>query len=112
MDNCSSHTSDDAITVLTRERMKIITLAPHTTLIFQMLDVVLFGALKKHAMDLTTLEKEQTTPAFIIKIYQFYHDFKQTIIEINIWRAFRAIGFTHDIDQILYGLLFDKEKFG
>jgi hypothetical protein len=43
MDNDSSHTPDDVIADLTTERVKIIICAPHTTHIFQMLDVVLFG---------------------------------------------------------------------
>jgi hypothetical protein len=81
MDNCSSHTSDDGIAVLTRERMKIITFAPDTTHIFQLLDVVLFRTLKKNVTNLTTLEEKQTTAAFIIKVH---HDFKQTAIEVNI----------------------------
>jgi hypothetical protein len=32
------------------------------------------------------------------------------MIEVNIWGAFAAIGFTHDIEQSPYGLLFDEEK--
>jgi hypothetical protein len=46
MDNYSRHMSDDVIAVLTNARVKIITFAPHTTHVFQMLDIVLFGALK------------------------------------------------------------------
>jgi hypothetical protein len=82
MDNCLNHTFGNAIAVLTKERVKIITFALLITHIFQILDVVLFGALKKHDTGLTTLEEEQTTAAFIIKVY---HDFKQTMIEVNIW---------------------------
>jgi hypothetical protein len=33
------------------------------------------------------------------------------MVEVNIWGVFAAIGFIHDIEQNLYGLLFDKEKF-
>jgi hypothetical protein len=33
------------------------------------------------------------------------------MVEVNIWGAFAAIGFTHDIEQNLYELLFDEEKF-
>jgi hypothetical protein len=40
-----------------------------------------------------------------------YHDFKQTMVEVNIWNAFAAIGFIHDIEQNPYELLFDEEKF-
>jgi hypothetical protein len=33
------------------------------------------------------------------------------MIEVNIWGAFAAIGFSYDIAQNPYGLLFDEEKF-
>jgi hypothetical protein len=46
MDNCSPHVLDDIVAVLTNVRVRIITFAPHTTQVFQMLDVVLFDALK------------------------------------------------------------------
>jgi hypothetical protein len=74
-----------------------------------MLDVVLFGVLRKHATGLSTLDEEQPLATFIVKVY---HDFKQTKVEVNIWGAFHPSGsLTRDIDQNLYGLLFDKEKF-
>jgi hypothetical protein len=73
-----------------------------------MFDVVLFGALKKHATGLSTLDEEQPAAAFIIKVYQ---DFKQMIAEVNIWNAFSSIELTHDIDQNPYGLLFDEKNF-
>jgi hypothetical protein len=73
-----------------------------------MLDVVLFSALKKHAPGLETLDEEQSVTAFLRKVY---HNFKQTMVEVNIWEAIAAIGFTHDIEQPPYGLLFDEEKF-
>jgi hypothetical protein len=72
-----------------------------------MLDVILFGALKKHANGLKMFDEEQPTVAFLLKIY---HDFKQTIIEVNISEAFAAIGFTHNIEQSPYALLVDEEK--
>jgi hypothetical protein len=58
MENCSPHVSDDIVAVLTSARVQIITFAPHTTHIFQMLDILLFGALKKHATDLKSLDEE------------------------------------------------------
>jgi hypothetical protein len=85
---------DAIIAVLTRERVRAITFAVHATHIFQMLNVVLmlFGALKKHAPDLSTLDEEQPAAAFIIKVS---HDFRKTMVEVNIWGAFSSIGFTH-----------------
>jgi hypothetical protein len=107
MANCSSHISDGIAAVLTHARVRIITFAIHTTHIFQVLDVVLFGALKKHATGLKMFDEEQPAAAFLLKVY---HDFKQTMIEVNISETFAPIGFTHDIEQSPYGLLFDKEK--
>jgi hypothetical protein len=72
-----------------------------------MLDVVLFGSLKKHANDLKMFDEEQPAAAFLLKVY---HDFKKNMIEVNIWGAFAAIRFTYDIEQSPYGLLFDEEK--
>jgi hypothetical protein len=76
-------------------RGKIIIFAPHITHIFQMLDVVLFGILMKPAIGLKTLHEEQSATRFLLKVYQ---DFKKTMVEVNIWRAFAAIGFTHDVE--------------
>jgi hypothetical protein len=53
------------------------------------------------------LGEQQPASAFLLKVYD---DFKQTMVEINIWRTFAAIVFTHDTEQTPYGLLFDKEK--
>jgi hypothetical protein len=81
MDNFSSHTCKNVSAVLSREKRKIIIFTSHTTYIFKMLDFMLFGAWKKHAMGLTTWEEEeQTISAFRIKVY---NDFKQKTIDMN-----------------------------
>jgi hypothetical protein len=108
MDNCSHHVSDDVIAVLTNARFRVITFTTHTTHVFQMLDVVLFDALKKPASGLEMWNVESGTVAFIIKLD---HDFIQTMVEVNVWQAFSVIRFSYDITQNLYGLLFDEEKF-
>jgi hypothetical protein len=108
MDNCLPHIGEAVIALLTGAPVKVVTFAPDTTRIFHVLDVVLFGALKKHATSLTMLAEEQSAAAFLIKVY---HDYKQTRVEVNIWRAFAAIGLIHDITQEPDGLIFDEEKF-
>jgi hypothetical protein len=100
--------SDDVVAILTNGRVRVITFAPRTTHVFQMLDDVLFGALKKRASGLEMWNEESGTVAFIIKLY---HDFKQTMMAVNIWGAFSAIGFSYDITQNTQGLLFDEKKF-
>jgi hypothetical protein len=61
MDNCSSHVSDDVVAVLANARVRIITFAPHTTHIFQRLDMVLFEALKKHSNGLKMFRRGATS---------------------------------------------------
>jgi hypothetical protein len=107
MANCSLHISDDVVAVLAQARVRIIAFATHAINIFQVLDMVLFGALKKRANGLTMFDEEQSAAGFPLKVY---HDFKHTMIDVNKWEAFAAIGFTHDIEQSPYGLLFDEEK--
>jgi hypothetical protein len=107
MDNSSLHISDDFVSVLTRVRVRVIIFASHMTHIFQMFDVILFSALKRHAIRLENLDEEQPAAAFLFKVY---HDFKQTVIEVNAWGAFAVIGFTYETMQNPYGRLFDAEK--
>jgi hypothetical protein len=89
--------------------VRVITFAPHTTQIFQVLDVALFGVLKRGLGYKLLFEDEKETVRFIMK---GYHEFKQTIVEPNIWRAFRAIGFEFEFDTEAepYRLLFNDEK--
>jgi hypothetical protein len=41
MDDCWVHASDDAIHILTEARVRVLTVAPHTTQVFQVLDLTL-----------------------------------------------------------------------
>jgi hypothetical protein len=96
IDNSSFHESDEIVAVVTSVRVQIVTFAPDTTHIFQMLDVVLFDAVKKHATGVKSLDEEQLAAVFLLKVY---HDFKQTMTEFNIWAAIAAIGFIHDSEE-------------
>jgi hypothetical protein len=80
--NYSHHVSDDVVSVLTHAQVRIVTFTRHTTHIFQVLDVVLFGALKKHPNGLKMSDEKQPASAFLLTVY---HDFKQTMIETHIW---------------------------
>jgi heptaprenylglyceryl phosphate synthase len=96
MAHCSSHISDNVVAVLTYARVRIIKFAFHITHIFQVLDVVLVGALKNPANGLKMFDQEQSAAACLLKVY---HDFKQTMIYVNISKTFAVIRFTHDIEQ-------------
>jgi hypothetical protein len=107
MDNCPSHVSDNIIGLLTEAQVRVITLASHTTQLFQVLDVTFFGVLKRRLGYELPFEDEKETVTFIMKEY---HDFKQTMVESNRWGAFRAIGFESDTEAEPYRLLFNEEK--
>jgi hypothetical protein len=46
MENCPSHVTGDAMNLLNTARVHVVTFAPHTTQIFQLLDLSLFGIFK------------------------------------------------------------------
>jgi hypothetical protein len=73
--------------------MPVITFIGHTTQIFQVLDVTLFGVLKRRLGYKLPFEDEKESVTFIMNVY---HDFKQIMVESNIWEAFRAIEFEFD----------------
>jgi hypothetical protein len=86
MDNCPSHVmschvTDDIIGLLTEARVRVVTFAPHTTQIFHVLDVTLFGVLKRRLGYKLPFEDDKETVRFRMKVY---HDFKQTVVEANI----------------------------
>jgi hypothetical protein len=99
MDNCLSHVIDDIIAVLTEARVRATTFAPYTTQIFQVLDVTLFGVLKRCLGYKLPFEDEKETVRFIMKVY---HDFKQTMVEPNTCGALRSIGFEFDTEAEPY----------
>jgi hypothetical protein len=47
MDPCSGHLTDDLIRLLTEARVPVIASPPHTTQIFQILDLTLFSVLRR-----------------------------------------------------------------
>jgi hypothetical protein len=85
MDNYPSHVIDDIIGLLTEARVRVITFAPHTTQIFHILDVTLFGVLKRRLGHRLPFEDEKENVKFIMKVYR---NFKQTMVEPCTLKAF------------------------
>jgi hypothetical protein len=105
MDNCCIHVRSDTLQALANHRVKVITFPPHTSHIFQSLDVSLFGNFKRRMNDRLPLETDETTAGFIRRIF---HMMKQTLVETNVRSAFRLAGLRYDIDRNPYVLLFDE----
>jgi hypothetical protein len=98
MDNCSPHLTPTVIGLLSEARVKIVTFAPHTTHIFQVLDLALFGVLKRHGQYQLPFDNDAGTGHFIKKVD---HDFRSTMTDANIWGAFRGIGLSYGL---VYGV--------
>lgn len=107
MDNCPSHLTSEVITLLTTARVRVVTFAPHTTHIFQLLDLTLFGAFKRVGQYQLPFDDITTTSRFI---YRLYIDFLRTLTPPNIWAAFGAIGVEFDVTQTPYRVIFHPEK--
>jgi hypothetical protein len=107
MDNCPSHVGEVILDLLREARVRVITWPPHTTQIFQELDISLFGVLKRKGQYKLPFNDDQNTATFLLKIYR---TFKQTMIEVNIWGAFQQAGFEFDISSEPYRLRFAEAK--
>jgi hypothetical protein len=73
----------------------VVTFAPqsHTMHIFHVLDLTLFGVLKRRDQYQLPLEDDAGSARFIRKVYQdFRMTMTMTMIEPNIWGTFRAFG--------------------
>jgi hypothetical protein len=108
MDNCSPHLTPTVIELLTSARVRVVTFAPHTTHIFQVLDLALFGVLKRRGQYHLPLDDENKTADFIKRVY---HNFRQTMIDANIWGAFREIGLSFATVEEVQRVAFDAMKF-
>jgi hypothetical protein len=92
----SHHITPDVIELLSTARVGVVTFAPqsHTTEIFQVLDLTLFGVLKRRSQYQLPLEDEAGSARLIRKMY---HDFQMAITESKIWGAFRGIGVHYSV---------------
>jgi hypothetical protein len=81
MDNCPTHAIDNIIGLRTEARVCVISFALHTIQIFQILNVAVFGVLKRRLRYKLPLEDEKETVEFIMNVSR---EFKQTMVAFNI----------------------------
>jgi hypothetical protein len=84
------------IALLTEARVRVRTFALHTTQIFQALDVTLFDVFKPRPRYELPFEEAKATIKLIMNVC---HDFSRTMVEVNIWGAFQALGFEFEFDK-------------
>jgi hypothetical protein len=83
----------------------VITFPPHTTHIFQSLDLSLVGVFKKKINYRLPLGDDETAAAFIKRIFP---NMKQTPVEDNVRGAFMQLALSYDTAAIPYLLVFDE----
>jgi hypothetical protein len=107
MDNCSIHTRREVLQMLREHDVKVMTLPPHTTQVFQALDLSLFGILKRKLRYKLLLGNDDRVVKFFPKAF---HSLKQTFVPDNVRNAFKMLGFEFNIARSLYTLLLREEK--
>jgi hypothetical protein len=101
-----SHVGEHMLGLLRDAQVRVITWPPHTTKIFEELDLSLSGVLKRKAHYNLPFDNDEGTAAFVFKSYRV---FKETMVEVNIWGAFREAEFQFEISVEPYRLLLHAE---
>jgi hypothetical protein len=107
MDNCLIHTRPEVLKALREHNVKVITFPPHTTQVFQTLDLSLFGVLKRKLQYKLPLGNDDQVLGFIQRVF---HSLRQAFVPDNIRNAFRMLGFVFSIAESPYTLLLREEK--
>jgi hypothetical protein len=107
LDNCSIHTRSEVLATLREHNVKVITFPPHTTQIFQTLDLCLFVVFKRKMQYKLPFTNDNLTGNFI---QSTFHALKQTFVPDNVKSAFKLVGLEFNIAQTPYALLFREDK--
>jgi hypothetical protein len=87
--------------------VRVVTFAPHTPQIFQLLDLTLFGIFKQEGKYHLPFSDLGTTVNFA---YNVSLKMATRLTPPNIWAAFQAIGITFDMESIPCRIVFHQEK--
>jgi hypothetical protein len=79
--NCSPHLAPAVLTLLSNAPVPIVTFASHTTQIFQILDLTLFGVLKRREQSQLPFDDARGTVHFIRKVH---HNFRPAMTDTKI----------------------------
>jgi hypothetical protein len=107
MDDCSSHIDNDMVAHLSAVRVSVLVFRLHATQIVPVFYVALFCAAKWHTRYELRIGHEKATLRFRMKVND---ELKATILELNMWKAFSALGFAFNRRSEPYRLLFTEEK--
>jgi hypothetical protein len=105
----SRHSTPAVIELLSAARVRVVVVTfipqPHTTQLFQVIDLTLFGVLKRRGQYELPLEDDAGSARFVRKVY---HDSGMTMIEPNLWGAFRGIRVKYSVVDGLQRVSLDE----
>jgi hypothetical protein len=108
IDNCSAHLKPETIQLLSENLVKIITFPPHTSGIFQMLDLVFFGVFKQTKRRLNKDESIHVTEDHARRMFRA---FEAAGASETVRGSFRHAGFNYSKHpEGYYTLVFDEHK--
>jgi hypothetical protein len=107
MDNCSAHVTPGIFRLLGEFHIKIVTFTPHTTNIFQALDLCFFGVFKTKEKFWMDQDDDKTFTATIHKLVRQFHSIATPE---NIRGSFVKAGFSYSTGDIPYVLEFSRER--
>jgi hypothetical protein len=107
MDNCPFHMRREVLKMLREHNVRVITFPPHTSQVFQALDLSLFGVLKRKLQYKLPLCNDDAVVMFIQKAF---HSLKQTFVPDNVRNAFKMVGIEFTIAKPPCTLLLREEK--
>lgn len=92
IDNCSSHLDDELLRKLAENLILVISYPSHSSHIFQVLDLLLFGVLKKHKKSIP--KNDQVSPK-IDHLYRVFHAYELSTCSTTIRSSFKKAGFDY-----------------
>jgi hypothetical protein len=105
MDNSSPHLTPVVIDLFSTARVQTVTFEPHTTQIFQVFDLALFVVVKIRGQHELQFKDDAGSASLINKVYR---DFRSTMIDMHLRRAFRGIGLMYHIVDGFQLILFNE----
>jgi hypothetical protein len=108
MDNCAAHLKPETVQLLSENLVKIITFPPHTSGIFQMLDLVFFGAFKQAKR---RLHKDESVHVMEDHARRMFRAFETAGASDTVRGSFKHAGFNYSKHpEGYYTLEFDEDK--
>ncbi|KAK8884192.1 hypothetical protein M9Y10_043298 [Tritrichomonas musculus] len=91
-DNCSCHLDEELLQILAEHMILVITYPSHTSHVFQVLDLLLFGVLKDRKK---SIQKNDSISPKIDHLFRIFQAYEQNTCSVTIRSSFVKAGFDY-----------------